>query len=58
MKVDKLVLYCSSCDPSRWVGLSYDEVLITLDLRRDEYVFNAICPFCKNPIENSRRAFK
>ena len=61
MKVTDYNLYCSKC--SKFVNIpakTYSgniNVLVTMDLRTDEYVFEAICPECDSKITNKRRAF-
>ena len=57
MEVNKYILHCSKCDPSTWVEVYSEKVVITVDLKTDEYVFKTICPKCGKPIMNKRRAF-
>ena len=59
MKVTKYILYCSNCNPSRWVEIKplYQAIEIIVDLKTDRYIFKSICPHCKNKIKNTRKAF-
>jgi len=60
MQPDIIVLFCdnSTHKKSMWVTLAREEVVITLDLKMDEYVFSATCPYCKDDILNTRSAFR
>lgn len=55
MKVDTYILHCSKCNPSGFRLIKANKVKITLDLNKDEYVFDATCPKCKGKIYNRRR---
>jgi hypothetical protein len=57
MKVNYYKLYCSRCLPSAFVEVRAEDVIIVVDLKTDEFVFNSHCPKCKNEIINKRRAF-
>ena len=57
MKIRAYKLHCRFCTPSRFVVVDADNVLIAVDLEKDEYVFDAICPECESKIVNRRRAF-
>jgi len=54
MQVDILRMYCSNCAPSQYILISRCLVVITADLRKDEYVFVTTCPICDKSIINSR----
>ncbi len=52
MQPEIVVLYCKECD---WIPVNTDQVLVTLDLRRDKIIYETKCPICKGQINMSRR---
>ena len=54
MVINEYILYCNDCG---WVCVPADDVKITLDLQKEEYIFKATCPQpkCYEEIYNTRR---
>jgi hypothetical protein len=57
MEPDTIKLHCSNCEPSRWIQLPKEKVIIMLDLKSDQWIFEAECHLCGNDILNARKAF-
>ena len=55
MEFNWITLHCSNCEPSDWIDFERDNVIIYLDLKTDEYIFVAKCPYCGNQIRNKRK---
>ncbi len=53
------IMYCFNCGKDEPVSheIEADKVIVTIDLVRDQYVFEAYCPGCGEDIINTRSAF-
>lgn len=57
MEPNEIKLYCSHCDPSRWIVLPRDKVVIRLNLDQNQYEFEATCHICGGDIFNARSMY-
>lgn len=60
MKITKYKLYCEHSpefQDASFVEINAEKVDIILDLKMNQYVFNAICPKCNKKIKNTRIAY-
>lgn len=54
MEPDTIKMHCSNCQPSNWVQIPREKIVIMLDLKRDEWLFEAQCHLCGKDIINTR----
>jgi ribosomal protein L33 len=55
---DEIKLHCSKCDPSRWIVKQRNNVIIRLNLEKDQYEFESTCHICGGDIFNSRGIYR
>lgn len=54
MEPDSITLYCPHHKDGQWVEVTRKEVVIRLNLRTGQWVFEANCPVCQESIINQR----
>ena len=54
MNIKFYMICCNSCAVGTYHKIKAKDVQITLNLEKNEYIFEAICPVCSNELYSTR----
>lgn len=55
---DTIRLHCSNHDPSKWIQVPREKVVIMLDLEKNQWIFESVCHLCGADILNTRGMYR